>query len=144
MKPSPNKSNDMKQRESISQTSRLSAFFQSVLPQANIDLSRNSRLVGNRKNKAHGSTAEVKIQNFTYHAPEVTSVQLEGDFTRWQERPINLRRWRNGMWWAALRLERGTHYYRFLVDGQWRDDLECPLVVSNPFGSLNAVRQVNW
>jgi hypothetical protein len=39
-------------------------------------------------------------------------------------------------------LEPGTYHYRFLVDGQWRDDPECTLRVDNPYGSNNAVRQV--
>ena len=47
------------------------------------------------------------------------------------------------MWHAAIPLEPGTHYYRFLVDGKWRDDPECPLQVPNPFGSQNAVKLVS-
>lgn len=84
----------------------------------------------------------LRIQNFCYHAPTAKSVQLLGDFTNWLERPMNLRKKPGGMWWTAIRLGRGTHYYRFLVDGQWCDDPECSLVVPNPFGTLNAVRQV--
>lgn len=86
---------------------------------------------------------KTRIQYFSYFAPNVKSVQLAGCFTNWQEQPIKLRKRANGLWWAAVRLERGTYYYRFLVDGQWRDDPECSLVVPNPFGCLNAVRQVN-
>ena len=86
---------------------------------------------------------KTRIQNFSCFAPAATSVQLVGCFTNWQEQPIKLRKRANGLWWAAIRLERGTYYYRFLVDDQWRDDSECPLVVPNPFGCLNAVRQVN-
>lgn len=82
------------------------------------------------------------MQNFFHYAPTATTVQLAGTFTNWQERPVDLRLGPDGVWWTAVRLERGTHYYRFLVDGRWRDDPDCPLVVPNPFGSLNAVRQV--
>lgn len=90
-----------------------------------------------------GAANKTQIQNFSYFAPAATSVQLVGCFTRWREQPIDLRKGANGMWWTAVRLERGTYYYRYLVDGQWSDDPECPLVVPNPFGCLNAVRQVN-
>lgn len=89
------------------------------------------------------SMVKVKTQKFTYVTPVATSVQLVGDFTNWEKKPIPLHREQDGIWRAAIRLEPGTHYYRFLVDGQWRDDPECPLLVPNPFGSLNAVRQVN-
>ncbi len=91
------------------------------------------------------STSEVKAktQKFIYTTPGAVSVQLVGDFTNWQEHPIHLRKEPNGIWHTALRLPPGTHYYRFLVDGQWRDDPECPLRVPNPFGGLDSVRQVN-
>jgi 1,4-alpha-glucan branching enzyme len=86
---------------------------------------------------------EAKLQKFSYVARTARSVQLVGDFTNWEEHPIPLRRVPNGAWHAAIRLEPGTHYYRFLVDGQWHNDPESPLNVPNPFGGLNSVRQVN-
>ncbi len=70
------------------------------------------------------------------------SVQLVGDFTHWQEKPIAMKKERGGVWKVAVQLAPGTHHYRFLVDGQWRDDPECTVRVPNPFGSQNAVRQV--
>ena len=92
--------------------------------------------------KTNRNTLRGKIQNFSYHSPAARSVQLAGDFTGWLGQPINLRKGPNGTWRTALRLERGTHYYRFLVDGQWCDDPECSLYVPNSFGSQNAVWQV--
>ena len=86
---------------------------------------------------------KVKIQEFTYATPAATSVQLVGDFTNWQERPIPLQRETHDRWRAVVPLQPGTHYYRFLVDGQWRDDPACPAFVPNPFGGRNAVRRVN-
>lgn len=103
---------------------------------------RNVPLDGTRSEGEKKGVMRLRIQNFSYHAPTARNVQLVGDFTGWLERPINLRKTPEGTWWKAVRLEAGTHYYRFLVDGQWRDDLECSLFVPNPFGSLNAVRQV--
>lgn len=88
-------------------------------------------------------TVKEKIQKFTYSKPDAHAVELVGDFTNWQEQPIRLQKEPNGKWQAAVRLQPGTHYYRFLVDGQWRDDPDCPLFVPNPFGTHNAVRQVN-
>ena len=82
-------------------------------------------------------------QHFHITAPTALSVQLVGDFTHWQERPINLHKESNGVWSTSVGLEPGTYHYRFLVDGQWRDDPECTLRVPNPYGSQNAVRQVD-
>jgi 1,4-alpha-glucan branching enzyme len=77
-------------------------------------------------------------------APTATSVRLAGDFTRWQQEPINMQKGADGIWRTTVELEPGPHHYRFLVDGQWRDDLECKLQVPNPFGGQDAVRQVVW
>jgi len=86
---------------------------------------------------------EAKPQSFSFVTRTARSVQLAGDFTNWEEHPIPLRREPNGVWRTAIKLEPGTHYYRFLVDGQWQDDPDCPVKVPNPFGGMNSVRQVN-
>ena len=81
-------------------------------------------------------------QAFAFSAPAARSVQLVGDFTHWQERPINLQKGADGVWRTTVEMEPGAHHYRFLVDGEWRDDPECVLRELNPFGSENMMRQV--
>jgi 1,4-alpha-glucan branching enzyme len=81
-------------------------------------------------------------QAFSLRAPDASSVQLVGDFTQWQERPINLQKSADGVWQATVKLSPGTHHYRFLVDGQWRDDPDCTLRTPNPFGGEDMTRQV--
>jgi 1,4-alpha-glucan branching enzyme len=81
-------------------------------------------------------------QTFSFSAPAAMSVQLVGDFTHWRENPISLKKSADGVWRVAVNLQPGTHHYRFLVDGEWRDDAECTLRVPNPFGSENSVRVV--
>ncbi|HNQ87084.1 MAG TPA: isoamylase early set domain-containing protein [Verrucomicrobiota bacterium] len=83
-----------------------------------------------------------KRQTFAFNAPGALSVQLVGDFTQWQEKPISLKRAADGVWRATVLLAPGTYHYRFLVDGEWRDDPECTLRVNNPFGSENSVCEV--
>jgi len=82
-------------------------------------------------------------QSFSFTAPTATSVQLVGDFTHWQKHPINLHKSADGIWRTSVELEPGEHHYRFLVDGQWREDPECAVQVPNPYGSRNSVRSVN-
>lgn len=82
-------------------------------------------------------------QVFSFSAPDAISVCLVGDFTHWQQTPIPMKRQKGGVWRAAVELEPGTHHYRFLVDGEWRDDPECSLRVPNPYGGENAVRRVS-
>jgi 1,4-alpha-glucan branching enzyme len=83
-----------------------------------------------------------RTQVFSFHAPDASSVQLAGDFTQCQERPINLQKGADGVWHANVELPPGIHHYRFIVDGQWQDDPECPSRAPNPFGSENMTRQV--
>jgi 1,4-alpha-glucan branching enzyme len=92
--------------------------------------------------KMQNSPNDLKKQTFALTAPTASSVLLVGDFTHWQKHPISMHRGANGVWQTTIDLKPGTHHYRFLVDGEWRDDPECAMRVPNPFGSQNAVRQV--
>jgi 1,4-alpha-glucan branching enzyme len=86
--------------------------------------------------------AKNKKQTFSLTAPEAMVVTLVGDFTEWQQNPIPLKKTQAGVWSVTVELTPGTHHYRFMVDGQWREDPECTLRVANPYGTENSVRQV--
>jgi 1,4-alpha-glucan branching enzyme len=88
------------------------------------------------------SGANGLAQIFSFRAPDASSVQLVGDFTQWQERPISLQKGADGVWRTTVQLPPGMHHYRFLVDGEWRDDPECTLRTPNPFGSEDMTRLV--
>ena len=96
----------------------------------------------NNIKNAQTGTENGNLQSFSFAAPSATSVQLVGDFTRWQETPIRLQKGADGIWRTNVQLQPGEHHYRFLVDSQWRDDPECAARAPNPFGGENAVRQV--
>jgi 1,4-alpha-glucan branching enzyme len=81
-------------------------------------------------------------QTFRFSAPGAVSVLLVGDFTHWQKRGIPMQKGKDGIWVATVELPAGKHTYRFLVDGDWRDDPECTLRVANPYGSQDMVRHV--
>ncbi len=82
-----------------------------------------------------------KKQTFRFTAPGATSVLLVGDFTHWQQHPIPMRQDKSSLWTATVALEPGRHTYRFLVDGEWRDDPECTLRIPNPFGGHDMIRE---
>ena len=96
----------------------------------------------NHTNNGRTETRNGRVQTFSFTAPAAITVQLVGNFTHWQQQPINLRKGADGIWRATVELPPGEHQYRFLVDGQWHDDPECALHVPNPFGGQDAVRQV--
>ena len=82
-------------------------------------------------------------QMFAFKAPAASSVILVGDFTHWQKNPVSLKKQADGIWRITLPLAPGEHRYRFLVDGEWRDDPECKLQIPNPFGSQDSVVRVS-
>jgi 1,4-alpha-glucan branching enzyme len=90
------------------------------------------------------STKTLPKQKVTFSvlAPEAQSVKLVGDFSDWELNPVELRRLKDGEWKTTLSLVEGTHEYRYLVDGQWRDDPNCQTRVPNTFGGENCVRVV--
>lgn len=79
---------------------------------------------------------------FAYTAPNANTVLLAGDFTHWEQSPVRLDKGVDGVWRTVTQLTPGEHHYRFVVDGQWRDDPHCPLQVPNPYGTNDSVRQV--
>ncbi|MDY7033837.1 MAG: glycogen-binding domain-containing protein [Thermodesulfobacteriota bacterium] len=58
---------------------------------------------------------------FHYHGSSDRNVDLVGDFTEWDRRPVVMQRDRNGFR-AVLSLEDGTYLYRFHVNGDQRID----------------------
>jgi 1,4-alpha-glucan branching enzyme len=93
---------------------------------------------GNGNGSGNGKRKEA----FTIFAPSAGEVQLVGDFTKWEETPIKLKRSKDGTWKATVPLDPGVHEYRFLVDGKWINDPECPNTRPNAFGEQNCLREV--
>jgi 1,4-alpha-glucan branching enzyme len=81
-------------------------------------------------------------ETFYFTSGKALSVLLAGDFTHWQASPVPLRKGADGVWRASVTLSPGRHTYRFIVDGEWRDDPECAIHVPNPYGGENMVRKV--
>jgi len=82
-----------------------------------------------------------KKQTFRFSAPAAQSVLLVGDFTHWQQKGIPLQKDSDGVWTTSVELPPGKHTYRFIVDGDWRDDPECAVRIPNPFGGQDMVRE---
>jgi 1,4-alpha-glucan branching enzyme len=83
-----------------------------------------------------------KKEAFTYVAPTANEVRLAGNFTDWDKEPIAMRKQKDGAWKASVTLKPGVYEYRFLVDGQWRNDENCPTRRPNAFGEENCLREV--
>jgi 1,4-alpha-glucan branching enzyme len=94
------------------------------------------------KKNPNTETSNGRLRSFSLEAPRAAKVELVGDFTHWQQRPISMQKGANGTWSASVELPAGSHAYRFLVDGQWRDDPNCTRHIPNPYGGQNAVCEV--
>jgi 1,4-alpha-glucan branching enzyme len=88
------------------------------------------------------STMTLSKQTFRLIDPDAKQVLLAGDFTGWQKGAVPMKKEGNGLWTKTVELGPGLHSYLFIVDGQWREDRECPTRTANPFGGQNMVRQV--
>ncbi len=96
--------------------------------------------------KSPGPTKPIPTNShctFSFRAPEASIVELVGDFTEWQKNSIKLQKQDDGVWRVTVGLEPGEHRYRFIVDGTWSDDPDCPIQVPNPYGSHDALIRVS-
>ena len=80
--------------------------------------------------------------SFSLLAPQAKTVLVTGSFCDWQVHSIAMKNDKSGTWKKSLRLPPGRHEYRFLVDGEWHDDPQCPERVPNPFGTENCVLHI--
>lgn len=70
-------------------------------------------------------------------AKAARSVQVAGDFTKWQ--PVDMRHQLDGQYVAEVFARSGVHQYKFLIDGQWITDPDHSSWASNPYGTMNSV-----
>ncbi len=75
-----------------------------------------------------------KRASFSFMAPEAQSVLVAGDFNSWDPQAHPLKKTSDGLWKVNINLSPGTYEYRFLVDGEWRNDPQCDYASSSPHG----------
>ncbi|CAN5239687.1 hypothetical protein BH11PLA2_BH11PLA2_09730 [soil metagenome] len=77
-----------------------------------------------------------------FHHPNASDVRITGDFCNWGNEGVSLQRDEENCWRGVLKLQPGRYEYRYLADGVWQGDPECPERVPNAFGSENCVFSV--
>jgi len=84
-----------------------------------------------------------KIKNrrvtFSLEATEAEEVILMGNFNHWSLKKHPMKRDENGMWNKTVALSPGKYEYKFLVDGQWREDPRNDHLCPNCFGTYNSI-----
>lgn len=85
--------------------------------------------IPNKKDIEQRTVYEARIPiTFSYKVMEKSkpsSVQICGSFDKWQVRhPLTYDALQN-KWSVTLKIRKGTHYYKYIVDGEWSiSDLE--------------------
>ncbi|MCK6483313.1 MAG: AAA family ATPase [Phycisphaerae bacterium] len=79
---------------------------------------------------------------FVVRLPGARHVRLAGDFNGWSPVSTPLSRVGRDEYAITLPLEPGRYRYRYVVDGEWRNDPWNTYVESNPYGDLNNVVEV--
>jgi chromosome partitioning protein len=89
---------------------------------------------------AETSQREVVIQ---FRDASASDVRIAGDFNGWvpdkDVRSMIQSEGRTRVWTKILSLPPGKYEYRYVVDGEWKEDPENPLSVESPVGNKNSV-----
>jgi len=87
---------------------------------------------------AKTSSPRKKRVKFEFRADPGSTVHVAGSFNGWSPTESQMIHEGNS-YTTTLLLPRGRHEYKFVVDGIWRSDPECPEWAPNDKGSLNSV-----
>ncbi len=83
------------------------------------------------------------MERLFYYAPGAHEVYVLGEFNNWTpDANSKLIKNEDGRWIKALVLRPGRYRYKFVVDGQWREDPNNQLKIPNPFGGIDSVIEV--
>lgn len=89
---------------------------------------------------AGGPPRQIEVR---FRAPGVRDVRIAGDFNGWvPDKGVRSRIEADGesrVWTKILALTPGRYQYRYVVDGEWREDPENPDAVPGPAGVRNSV-----
>ncbi len=87
-----------------------------------------------------GAEREVVVH---YRDPAASDVRIAGDFNGWvpdkNVRSLVQAEGVERVWTKILHLPPGTYHYRYVVDGEWREDPDNPQAAPGPVGGRNSV-----
>jgi 1,4-alpha-glucan branching enzyme len=87
------------------------------------------------------SKQKIKKRKVTFSmiSSDAEEVILVGDFNNWNPKKHPMQKDRNGMWVKTVIIPHGKYEYKFLVDGQWKEDPQNDQASLNCFGTYNNV-----
>ena len=76
---------------------------------------------------------------FSMNSSDAEEVILMGDFNNWNPKKHPMKTDENGLWNKNVVIPPGRYEYKFLVDGQWKEDPQNDQTCLNCFGTYNSV-----
>lgn len=84
--------------------------------------------------------AKIVSVTFSVRADKGKAIYLAGDFNDWNPKGKKMTyKARKGAYEATVKLPRGEHQYKFIIDGVWCTDPENIHAVANDQGSFNSL-----
>lgn len=84
--------------------------------------------------------SKLKIQTFSFMAPDAKNIYLVGDFNNWTaDLNSRLEKLPDGIWEKRVALKPGSYKYKFIVDGEWIPDPQNSNKISNNFGGADSL-----
>jgi 1,4-alpha-glucan branching enzyme len=80
---------------------------------------------------------------FSLENADANEVFLIGDFNEWNPKTHPMKSNENGTWVRNVIIPPGKYEYKFLVDGQWKEDPQNDQLYPNCFGTYNNIINVS-
>ena len=99
----------------------------------------------NKGKKREGTSKTAGIAGnveFTFHSPEAMNVYVAGEFNSWNTKSLPMKKDKDGIWRAKVKLLPGRYEYKLFADKAWVEDLPDSETVFNPFGTRNFIISV--
>ena len=94
--------------------------------------------------KKQTTTAGRKRRDFRIRTNPGSEVFLNGSFNKWNGEAKKLKDTTgDGDYSITIFLPPGRHEYKFIINGEWQVDPDCPDWVVNKYGTLNSVINVD-
>jgi 1,4-alpha-glucan branching enzyme len=87
------------------------------------------------------SKQKIKSRKVTFSiaAPKAKEVFLAGDFNNWDPETHPMIKDSNGVWKKSVMLVPSQYEYKFIIDGDWKEDPRNDQINSNCFGTVNSI-----
>lgn len=93
------------------------------------------------KIKRRQGTKGCKV-TFSFENADANEVFLIGDFNKWNPKTHPMKSDGDGAWIRNVVIPPGKYEYKFMVDGQWKEDPQNDQLNPNCFGTYNNIINV--